>query len=402
VITRQDLPGGFPDWKAVAVRRKKEFFGRTHLDRHEAARKKAEQLVALAVSESRLTGTAVTDSSKAALLLEWVQDAVGTDPDAPALQDPDKVLETQRGNMWQKAALLDEMFSAAGLKSRIVLTRDREQGGLDSAVVAPDAAWEPLVLVTAKGREWAACAHLRAYGLGDYPPGLFGMAALALEEKIICRLPEPAHGAAVMTETEDISLESRERRLSLELSGPFAGLARARFLSGQANGEADTLEFCRTFLKAIGFTAPVRACAEANLDRRNQPLKLSLVLEPLGPPVDRAGARQWSLPDLFSRPAWFYDSARVDDYHFPFEQIRKQTVRFAKTPGKRMEPEIPCKESGSEALKVSCRRSEEDGRIVFTREVVIGKGRFPSAALRKDHAALAGLDRIGEAKATLR
>jgi hypothetical protein len=416
VITREDRPGGFPDWKTVAERRRREFFARTRLNRRETARKKAQELIEVAVSSRAVSAgppgrsaadtvarRSLTDSAKAALLLEWVQDNIGSDPDAAYPQDPDKVLETRRGNMWQTASLLDEMFFAAGLKSRIVLTRDRAQGGLDSAMVAPDAAWEPVVVVTAQGRERAACPHLRAYGLGDYPPGLFGMPALSLDDGTVGPLPEPAHPAAVMTETQELTLEgARGRRLSVELSGPFAGMARARFFAGQAGGETDTLEFCRGFLKAIGFNAPVRACAESNMERRNHPLKLEVTLDPLDPPVERAGARQWSLPDLFSRPAWFYDQARVDDYYFPFRQIRRQTAVFPKAGGKRMELDIPCKDFDRGVLKVSCKRAEEDGRIVFARETEIRQGRFTAEALRKDHEAFAGLDRIGESKAAIK
>jgi hypothetical protein len=411
VITREDRPGGYPDWAAVAERRAKEFFSRTRVNRKEIARKKAQELIALAVSARAVAAGPsadsarrdISDSAKAALLLEWVQDNIGPDPDAPDLRDPDKVLETRRGNMWQTASLLDEMFSAAGLKSHLVLTRDREQGGLDSNMVAPDAAWEPLVVVRAGGREWAACPHLRAYGFGDYPPGLFGMAALSLDDKAVRPLPEPAHPAAVMTETQELPLEgTRDRRLAVDLSGPFAALARARFFAGQAGGEADTLDFCRNFLRAIGFAASVRSCAESNMERRNQPLRLSLTLDPPAAPVERAGARQWSLTDLFSRPAWFYDSARVEDYYFPFEQIRRQSAVFPKPAHGRLEVEIPCRESDRGPLKVTCKRAEEDGKISVTRETVIRSGRFSSAALRKEHESFAGLDRAGESKATLR
>lgn len=414
VITREDLPGGYPDWKSVAERRRKEFFARTRLNRRENARRQAQQIIAVAVSARAVSAgppapgdtagrRGLSDSAKAALILEWVQDNVGLDPEAPDPQDPDRLLETGRGNMWQKASLLDEMFAAAGLKSRIVLTRDREQGGLDSAMVAPDAAWEPMVVVRAGGRERAACPHLRAYGLGDYPPGLFGMSALSLDDGSVAPLPSPAHPVAAMTETQELPLDGvHDRRLSVELSGPFAALARARFFAGQAGGETDTLAYCRDFLKAIGFLAPVRTCAQADMERRNAPLRFNLALEPAGPAAERGGARQWSLPDLFSRPAWFYDSARVEDYYFPFEQVRRQRAVLAKPPGRKLDLEIPCKDSEGAALQVSCKRADEEGKLIFTREATIRKGRFASASLRKEHEAFAGLDRAAEAKASLR
>jgi hypothetical protein len=267
-------------------------------------------------------------------------------------------------------------------------------------VVNPNAAFEPLVVVKAGGREWAACPHARAYGLGDYPPGLFGMAALSLDSRMVRLLPEPAHPQASLTEKQVIRLEpSQDRKLSLELEGPLASLARSYYFAGKWT---DTLEYCRAFLKAIGFSGSFRRCAEENMERRDLPLRLDLAADNPWTSVEKGGARQWSLPDLFSRPAWFYDSARTDDYLFPYEQHRKQIAVFEPAAGRTLDPDIPCAETDSSALRIGCVRSVEDGRTVFTRDVIIRKGRFRAPALRGQHEALAGLDRARESRITAR
>lgn len=397
ITSRNDAVGqGFPDWKAVAEHKERQWFGRTLWNRTAETRKVARGLA----GGGAAPGAKPSEVDQARVLLAWVQDHISLDPAAPDEQDPDQVLAAQSGNLWQVAALLDEMYAAVGLDADIVLTRDREQGGMDPSVVNPNAAWEPLVIVQAGGREWAACPHARAYGLGDYPPGLFGLAALSVEGRTVRLLPEPAHPQASLLEKQVIRLEPvQERRLSLEMQGPLASLARSYYFAGKWT---DTLEYCRAFLRAIGFSGGFRRCSEENMEARDLPLRMELVADNPWTSVERSGARQWSLPDLFSRPAWFYDSARVDDYLFPYEQHRRQVAVFETAEGRKLELDLPCNEADTSALRIDCERGEKDGRAVFTRDVIFRKGRFRAPALRQQHAALEGLDRVRESRVTAR
>lgn len=389
ITSRNETEGkGFPDWKSVASHKERKWFGRSVFNRTAKTRKLARDL-------------AKEDSpplARAQVMLTWVQDHIGLNPAAPDEQDPDQVLDAQQGNIWQIASLLEELYAAVGLDADILLTRDREQGGMDPSVVNPNSAFEPLVVVKAGGREWAACPHARAYGLGDYPPGLFGLAGLSVRAKSIRLLPEPARPRATLTEKQVIRLEpTQERRLSLELEGPMASLARSYYFAGKWT---DTLDYCRAFLKAIGFSGSFRKCSEENMEKRNLPLRMELTADNAWTSVERGGARQWSLPDLFSRPAWFYDSARVDDYLFPYEQHRKQIAIFESAAGRKLELDLPCAEADTSAIRIECTRTAENGRTVFTRNVVFRKGRFRAAALRKHHETLMGLDRVRESRAT--
>ncbi|HKP97103.1 MAG TPA: DUF3857 domain-containing protein, partial [Fibrobacteria bacterium] len=343
ITSRKSTAGqGYPDWKAVAAFRSKEHFSKGLTDRTRETRKLARQL----------TDGSRSDRDKAAVLLDWVQDNVGLDPEARSGMDLDRVLENRQGDLWQLSALLAELYASVGLESEILLTRDRTQGGLDSAMVTPSAAWEPVVVVRAEGREWAALPHARAYGLGDYPAELYGLQGLSLKTGSIRPLPEPAYPSAFVGVTQEVRLEAaKERTLTVELDGPWAGMARTDWYAGRY---PDLAGFCRSFLESIGFQGSVLSCSEAGMEGRNRPLILELTVANAWTWAERDGVRQWSLPDLFSRPAWFYDSARVDGYHFPFAQTRRETVRFLAAPGMRLELRVPCREGSDSLLEVSC------------------------------------------------
>ncbi|HLP42747.1 MAG TPA: transglutaminase-like domain-containing protein, partial [Fibrobacteria bacterium] len=335
IVGRDASAGGYPDWRAVAARKQRQWLGRTARNRTAAARSLARDL----------TSRDTSDLARSRALLAWVQDHIVRSDDNPVEQDPDEVLEARRGNAWQVADLLEEMASSIGINTDIVLTRAQEEGGFDPSLPNPHAAAQPLVVLEAGGRDWVAWPYSRAYGLGDYPPGYFGLEALSLRKGAVRPLPEPTHAIASLSEVHAVRLPDSTaptRRVFLELDGPYATLARSYWYDG---AWTDTLAYCRAFLKAIGFPGLPRSCYETDLARRDLPLRLEVVPEEALSSVDSGRARQYFLPALLSNPAWFHDSSRTEAYHFPYEQTRRQTMVFETGPGARVELDAPCAEA---------------------------------------------------------
>jgi hypothetical protein len=180
------------------------------------------------------------------------------------------------------------------------------------------------------------------------------------------------------------------------MEGPLASLARSFWFAREWE---DTLDYCRSFLEAIGFAEGFQSCRETDLANREASLKLELEAGPAAAPASGDSAeRRWELDAPFSRPAWFYDSARTEDYHFPYEQRRRQTLVFEGAGGLPLEMDIPCRDVDTSAFYVECRKDKEDRKTAFTREVLFRKGRFKAASLRGHHEALAGLDRMPKAR----
>ncbi len=384
------LGQGFPDWKTVADFRSKEHF---------AASGPAHAAKARALAQE-LTAGAAGDSAKADILLTWVQDNVGWDPEAKPSREPDEVAELRQGDLWQLSALLREMFEAAGLESEIILTRGRDQGGFDPYMVTPNAAWEPVVSVRVDGREWAAMPHARSYGLGDYPATLYGLHGLSLRSRGCRLLPAPRYPAAVVRIDQEPQLtQQRERPVSVTLDGPWAGMARTDWYDGHW---PDLAAFCRSFLTDLGFSAPILTCSERDMQARNRPLVLDLTVEGGGAFAERGGVRQAAYANLFSRPAWFYDSARSDAYYFPFAQVRRETAVFHPAAGSRLELETHCSESRDALPRVTCLRQDGVDSVAFTRETRFPAGRVEAQELRDRQRALADLDGLRDVRATLK
>lgn len=390
-ITRRGGPmgGGFPDWRAVAALRMKEHFTGP-----------AEPSPAIRALAAEVIAGSAGDSAKADRLLAWVQDNVAWDPESPAGADWDRVASSRRGDLWQLAGLLRELYSATGLEAGLMLTRGRDQGGFDPAMTVPNAAWEPVVTVRAGGRVWAALPHARAYGLGDYPATLYGQQGLSLPDGACLPLPPPRYPEALMETDQDAPLEAaRERRVAISLEGPWAGMARTEWYEGEW---PDLAAFCGSFLADLGFASNVLGCTEAGMEARNRPLRLEATVAHRGSVVDRGGARQASFAGLFTRPAWFYDSSRADAYRFPFAQTRRETVRFRTPAGMRLEADIPCLDSRDSLPSVACRRETTEDGFAFTRETRLPAGSFPSAELRARQAAFADLDGIESMQTTIK
>lgn len=395
LITNRDNPHGtvYRDWKSVAREKRKTAFAAGLFDPKGEAEELARSLADQGSSEAG-------HPDRARRILAWVQDQVTVETGPTRRLGTEALLKRRKGGEEQVAALLVTLFRAAGLEASIVLSRRRGQGGLDPEAVNPNAAATPLVLVTAGGREWVAWFQDAAYALGDYPAGFQGLKGLALETGVLRALPEPTGAHSLLSVVQEVALDgSPFRKASVEVSGPLAAELRTRWIEGLAG---DPLEGCRRDLRSMGFTASIRKCAEEDLHQRDRPFRLLLEVENRGAWMGPDSARAWSDPDLFSRPAWFYDSTRADDYHIPRELVRRETLRFSGPAGKVLAVDIPCREIRSDFLQVDCRPGGTPAAPAYTRETVIRPGRHAAQSLRALHAELSGMDRIRNARIVAR
>jgi hypothetical protein len=376
----------YPDWRAVAQEARKAEYERGWLDFGAKTRAQAQQLA-----------QGADEPAKARRLLEWVQDNFSVTRGMAESMGLDAVLEQRRGTAAQVARVYAAMCAAAGLKARIVLTRPREWGGLDPETPNPRAASVPLVLVHA-GRDWAAYPQAAAFALGDYPAGFNGLKALSLEGDSLVALPGPAHPVSRLECRQDVPLDrSPTRKAEVELSGPWAAEMRSRWTEALGG---DPLEACRKGFRGMGFHVPIRACQVQDLEDREKPLRMTLTLDNGSTYVEDGEVESWTFPELFSSPAWFYDSARTEAYWIPSDQVRRETVRFIGAAGKKPQASVACHAAEDSLFKVSCFPAADGGG--FTRETVLRQGLYAAAALRARDAALAELGRTRDTRIVAR
>ncbi|GEM_PF-5724495 len=368
MVSRYNQDGeGFRDWAAVAKFTAKERFKQALLSTHGKAAKRAREL-------SQGSPDAPETARR---ILAWVQDNITFQDDSRDERDPDEVLEEQRGSRWQLATLLSVMYKEAGLENEILLSRPREYGGLDPAAPNPMAVWEPVVAVKAGGREWAACPHLRWFGLGGYPDGLFGMQALSLKAGVVRPLPAPAPDFFSLETKETLSaLTPGRRSLEITLDGIAASQAREVIPSGCASPAA-----CGRILSSFGFDPAVESCSEEDSDRRDRPLRLKVTAKSGFLLVAGGRNPRVKVEAAFSRAAWFYDSARAEPYLLPYELRRKETVTLPRgNAASGADAGLACVERKNAVFEVTCKRSPAEGGLAIVREVVIHPGLYPAAA----------------------
>jgi transglutaminase-like putative cysteine protease len=377
----------YPDWAAVAREARRTEYDRGWFDSKGKTRELASKLA-----------QGGDEPAQARRLLEWAQDNFAVTDGKTKRMGLDAMLEQRRGTAAQVAQVFAGMCEAVGLKARIVLTRPREWGGLDPETPNPNAAQVPIVLVHAGSRDWAAFPQSSAFALGDYPTALTGLQALSLDGDSLVPLPAPAHPVSRLESRQDVPLDrSPTRQAEVELSGPWAADLRSRWT--EALGR-DPQEACRKEFRRLGFEGRILTCKAQDLEDRESPLRLSLTLDNGSTYVEDGASASWSFPELFFRPAWFYDSSRTEAYWFPSDQVRRETVRFTGAAGKKPQPSIACHPFEDSLLKVTCLPTA-DG-TGFTRETVLRKGSYPASALRSRSAVLAELGRTRDTRVIAR
>ncbi len=378
LVANRNLQGDdFPDWPAVAKYARKIRFDHFLFNRNGNVKKKAREL-AQGIGDSLAI---------ARRLLEWTQDNISLDDQSPVRKDPDDILAAGRGTRWQIAAVLSTLYSEMDLPNDIVLTRVREAGGFDPQAPNPNAAYEPIVLVKAGRDEWAACPHLRWFGLGGYPEDCIGLSALSLTSGSPRELPSSSGNRSDIVVREEFSTESvKSGKRTLEISLDHLAAAQARRAFAQTGV---TRETCGKFLAARGFLLAVDNCTESELDNRDQPLRLKVTANGTTLTLMDRRAAHVKIQTIWSSPAWFYDSARVAEYYLPYEQRISETI-LAKLQA-REKLDVACKETRTPVFEVACKRKMESGKTVVTRETILHAGRFSAASLRVWNADLAPL-----------
>lgn len=363
--------GGLPHWGAVAGYVRAERFAHSVLDLGFNAKSKAKAL----------TRDAVDDRDKARRILAWVQDNITWEDGFRSSQDPDEVLAMQRASRWHMASLFKVMCAGVDVKSEIVVGRSRDLGGLDPAMPDPAAAFDPIVIVDTRDGEFAACPHYRWLPLGRLPHGMAGQSALNPRTGQVGPLPQDTAVHVIETELTLSPVSPGKRSLKVRLEGPAADEGRMALDNG-LNADA-----CGRLMGSYGYKLKVKSCKAEGLEDRDAPLRLEIEGE--GDALARIGAVAVSRADnALSRPAWFYDSARVEDYWFPYAMRRKETVLLNSSGAAAA---LACATADQPGFGVACvAANTAEGRKV-TRVTVFKQGLAKAADLSAAHKEMATL-----------
>jgi hypothetical protein len=342
-----------------------------------------------------------TDDARAQAVFQWVQDNISYKNSRLTAINPDRIMASGQGNMWEITVVLREMFKHLGLRTDVLVTRPRSMGGFDAKFETPLQLAVPLVSVTVGERTLLAFPYSRGAALGEYPTDFSGLAALSLSHKDSTTIPEFASGASYSHSTYRLDLTGPDagQNLDMELGGYLGFAVRSALLQEEKKEVKDVFQ---KHLTELGASNSLKSCKVTDQNARGRPIRANLVFTNPNQSVERKGEMQMKLSHLFPVHFASYDTSRATGFKNAQESVMRERVEAAKVPGRKIEARIPCVDTVNPLFKVTCRTEEDDARLVFTREVTLYKVRLGPAEMRVLHPQILELNRTGEARLILR
>ncbi|MEO7779461.1 MAG: transglutaminase domain-containing protein [Fibrobacteria bacterium] len=342
-----------------------------------------------------------SDEEKAEAVFHWVQDNISYKYSGLGSIDPDRVMTSGQGNLWEMAVVLREMFKHLGLNTGVLVTRPRSMGGFDPKFETPLQLSVPLVTVDVGKRTLLAFPYARGAALGEYPEDYFGLSSLSLNEKDSAKVPDLAGDAAYTRSTYRIDAGSPEadQRLDLELGGYLAFVVRNALLQEKKDDVKDVFQ---KILTKLGTSNALKTCQITDLKARGKPMLAKLEFSNPAQTVERKGETQIKLSHLF--PLFFtsYDTSRAAGFKNGLETEEMERIEVAKPAGRKLEANIPCEEVSNPLFRVTCRREETVTQYIFTRDLFIHKIKLNAVEIRNLYPQIVELNRISEARLILR
>ncbi len=341
------------------------------------------------------------DEEKAQAVFQWVQDNISYRYSGLDGIDPDKVMASGQGNLWEMAVVLREMFKYLGLNTGVLVTRPRSLGGFDPKFETPLQLSMPLVTVDVGKRTLLAFPYARGAALGEYPEDYFGLSALSLTSKDSARVPDLAGDSSYTRSTYRIDAGSpdADQELDMELGGYLAFAVRNALFQEKKDEVKDVFQ---RILTKLGTSNALKSCQLTDQNARGKPMLAKLTFVNPTQSVEHKGEAQLKLSHLF--PLFFtsYDTTRAAGFKNGLETEEMERVEIAKIPGKKLQANIPCRETANALFKVTCRSEETDTRYAFTRSLFIHKVKLNAAEIRALYPGIVELNRIAEARVILR
>lgn len=337
-----------------------------------------------------------TPAEKAEAIFGWVSDNISLKSSELRTIDPDEVIRSGQGNIWEMAAVLKGMFLRAGLQTEVLVTRPRNRGGFDPKFETPAQLMVPLVSVNPKGTALLAFPFVRGGALGEYPDEYFGLSALSLDYKDTSSLPPYAGGETYMRSTYRIDPADPEgdQAMDLELGGYLAYATRVSLFK-QDRGEVK--EVFQKFLASLGASNALQSCEVTGQDARGKNLSARISFRNPNQAIERKGETQVRLANLFPLRFSTYDTSRATGFKTNLASRSVERIEAPKPAGRRLEANIPCVPADNALFKVTCDTQDLPDKLIFTREITLRQAKLKAEEMRSLYPQILDLNRIREA-----
>jgi hypothetical protein len=253
-------------------------------------------------------------------LLQWTQENIILENSSVDKINPDRIIERQKGNIWEITGLLSEFYKSAGFSVDVVLLRSKNEGGFDKNFITPASLEIPLIVVRTRDSQLVAFPFNRGGRLGEYPTGFQGLDGVSLSRMSPVPLPASTSGvsAGMARFIIDCAPDRMRQTADFILYGSRAYSYRVFLRSLE---RAKWNEFFQNWLTGLGTSNALDTGFVEGIDQPGKPLTLHMKLSNPNQIITRGATEQINLSNLFDRYFSSYDTTRTADFviSYPFE-----------------------------------------------------------------------------------
>lgn len=337
-----------------------------------------------------------TPLEKAQASFAWIQKNVSYKSSALNAINPDKVIASGQGNLWEMAVVLKEMFGHLGLTTDVLITRPRSMGGFDPAFISPSQLAVPLVSVKIGKQSYLAFPWSDGAALGEYPLDYLGLQSLSLSDRNPSSLPDFS-GEATFTRTEyriDPADEDAPVEMTLDLGGYLAFGLRNSLTDAR---KQDVAEAFQRLLTRLGTSNALERNEVEGLESPGKPMKVKLAFRNPNQAVRRKGETLMRLSHLYHEFFSSYDTTRSSGFKTNLDMDHIEIVRVPKSPDRTLVPNFPCEDLQNSLFQLTCAVEETPVDYVHRRTVRVNRKRLTAEEMRVLAPDIRALNRIREA-----
>lgn len=333
--------------------------------------------------------------AKSQAVFAWVQKNVSYKPSSLGAINPDRVIASGQGNLWEMAVVMREMFSHLDLKTDVLITRPRSHGGFDPAFVSPSQLAVPLVTVRIGKEEFLAFPWSPGAALGEYPIDYFGLQSLSLQDRSPATLPDFASDTSYHRNVFRIRPDDAAApvELEMELGGYLAYGIRTSLMEER---KKDIDEAFQRILTRLGTSNNLGKCEVDALDKPGKPVTARITFTNPDQAVRRKGETLLRLSHIHQQFFATYDTTRSSGFKTSLDVEHQETVRVPKVPGQTLAASIQCRDLSNALFRVACAAEETADEHVFRRTVQVHRKKLSAAEMRVLAPDILELNRIRE------
>ncbi len=197
-----------PDWKLLSKRFKKKYLSESFFQSKNKIKEQVEYL----------TKDAESDRDKVEMILNYIHRNISFEKYSKKNINLEKVFRYKQGNHLEVTYLLNEMLKTAGIKTDLLVTRNKGAGGFDFSCPASIFLSNVLIQVDLDSKKEIIFPLWKDSDIGEISTAFFNLKALSINSGKIVNIPEPKYKTRLLQMETTIDPNSMDSLFKAKLS----------------------------------------------------------------------------------------------------------------------------------------------------------------------------------------